>query len=72
MLGLLGLLTGAIRTIAVAVMAPADTPWEQRESRLQIVLISLGMLALFVLGLFPQATQPILQSLPTLFQRLGV
>jgi formate hydrogenlyase subunit 3/multisubunit Na+/H+ antiporter MnhD subunit len=70
MIGLLGLLTGTIRTLAVSVMTPSNTPWELRESRIQIVLISLGILALLVLGLFPQATQPILKNLPALFEHL--
>lgn len=72
MIGLLGLLTGTVRTLAVAVMTPSNTPWELRESRIQIVLISLGVLALFILGLFPQATQPLLRNLPALFQHLGL
>ena len=71
MVGLGGLLTGAIRTLAVSVMTPANTPWEIRESRLQIVLLVLGVAALFVLGLFPQAVRPLLENLPALFSRLG-
>ena len=71
LLGFLGLLTGAIRTLAVTVMAPAEISWESRESRIQVVAILLGVAALFLLGLFPQITQPILEKLPSLFQHLG-
>ncbi len=71
MLGLLGLLVGTIRTMAVVVMAPADTAWEQRETRIQTILIGLGVLALFLLGIFPQVTQLLLKNLPALFEHLG-
>ncbi|MEW5940219.1 MAG: proton-conducting transporter membrane subunit [Chloroflexota bacterium] len=72
MIGLGGLLTGTIRTLAVSVMTPANTPWERRESRAQMVLLVLGVAVLFVLGLFPQATRPLLENLPALFPRLGL
>jgi multicomponent Na+:H+ antiporter subunit D len=71
MFGLLGLLVGAVRTIAVSVMAPANTPWEQRETRPQAILIGLGLAALILIGLFPQIMQPLLRNLSALFERLG-
>jgi hypothetical protein len=52
-------------------MAPANLPWESRESRVQAVVILLGVVMVFVLGLFPQLMQPILANLPSLFQHLG-
>lgn len=69
--GILGLLTGAIRTLAVFVMAPADIAWESRESRVHATFILVGVAILFLLGLFPQLMQPILAKLPSLFQHLG-
>ncbi len=69
--GFLGLLTGAIRTLAVTVMAPADIEWESRESRMQAVAILFGISILFLLGLFPQIFQPLLAKLPSLFPYLG-
>jgi multicomponent Na+:H+ antiporter subunit D len=69
--GLLGLLTGAVRTLAVAVISGAEAGWESRETRMQITLVALGILALFVLGFFPQASQFLLKNLPALFQNLG-
>jgi len=71
LIGILGLLTGAIRTTAVLVMAPENTAWESRESRTQRILIGLGVMALFILGLFPQAVQPWLADLPAMFVHLG-
>jgi len=70
-IGLLGLMTGAIRTLAVTVMTPVKTPWEMRESRAQAALIGLGILALILLGIFPQASQSLLENLPAMFERLG-
>jgi formate hydrogenlyase subunit 3/multisubunit Na+/H+ antiporter MnhD subunit len=70
-LGLLGLMTGAVRTMAVTSMATAAARWEIRESRMQIILIGLGILALLGLGLFPQASQFLLKNLPALFENLG-
>ena len=67
--GLLGLMTGAVRTLAVIVL-PSDK-WEQKESYFQAILITLGIVALFVLGLFPQAANFLTADLPALFQNLG-
>lgn len=71
LLGILGLLTGAIRTLAVFVIAPADIPWESRESRVQAIVILLGVMLVFLMGIFPQVTQPLLEKLPSLFPFLG-
>jgi formate hydrogenlyase subunit 3/multisubunit Na+/H+ antiporter MnhD subunit len=70
-LGLLGLMTGAVRTLAVTVMTPVQTAWESRESRAQTILLGLGILALIALGVFPQASQFLLENLPSLFKHLG-
>ena len=70
-LGLLGLMTGAIRTLAVTSMATETARWEIRESRTQVILIGLGILALLALGLFPQASRFLLENLPALFENLG-
>jgi formate hydrogenlyase subunit 3/multisubunit Na+/H+ antiporter MnhD subunit len=70
-LGMLGLMTGAIRTLGVAVVSETGTGWASRETRMQVTLVALGILALFVLGFFPQASQFLLKNLPALFQNLG-
>lgn len=71
LLGVLGLLTGAIRMLAVFVMAPVDVPWESRENRVQAVMILFGIAMIFLMGIFPQVTQPLLEKLPSLFPFLG-
>lgn len=67
--GLLGLMAGAVRTLAVIVL-PSDK-WGQKETYFQAILIGLGILALFTLGLFPQAANSLTNALPALFQNLG-
>jgi len=69
--GFLGLLIGAIRTLAVLVMAPENTPWQIRESRAQTIMLALGIAALVVLGLFPQLLKPIISQLPRMFEHLA-
>lgn len=69
--GLLGLMTGAVRALGAAVLSETEHGWQSRETRLQVALISLGILALVVLGLFPQASQFLIENLPTLFENLG-
>ncbi len=70
-IGLLGLLAAAMRTLAVFVMAEEDKTWEWNESWVQTAMLGLGVIGLFILGLFPQATQPFIANLPSLFDHLG-
>src|SRR5258706_294130 len=67
----LGLWMGPLRSLAVLVAAPEDTPWKSLENWDQRHLIGLGLLALFGLGLFPQWAQPLFASLPAMFEHLG-
>jgi multisubunit Na+/H+ antiporter MnhB subunit len=70
-LGLLGLLTAAVRTLAVFVMAEENKTWELNESWVQIIMLGVGVIGLFILGMFPQALQPFIVNLPALFNHLG-
>jgi NADH-quinone oxidoreductase subunit N len=69
--GLLGLLIGAVRTMAAFTMAKENTPWALSESWVQAGMLGLGVIGLFILGLAPQILQPFLASLPALFDRIG-
>lgn len=71
LIGILGLLTGGIRTLAVLVMAPQGTGWGIREKWGSGILIGLGVIALFILGIFPQLFRPILVNMPGMFEHLG-
>jgi formate hydrogenlyase subunit 3/multisubunit Na+/H+ antiporter MnhD subunit len=70
-IGIVGLLTSAFRSLAVISMAEEYTPWALRENTTQIFMLGLGMIGLFILGLFPQATQYFLANLPLMFEHLG-
>ena len=69
--GIIGLLTSAIRSLAVISMAEEYTGWEPRESFIQMFMLGLGVIGLFILGLFPQTMQFFLSSLPAMFEHLG-
>lgn len=71
LIGILGLLTGATRTLAVLVMAPQGTDWELQEHWGTGIMIGLGATALFILGIFPQIFHPIMVNLPAMFEHLG-
>jgi formate hydrogenlyase subunit 3/multisubunit Na+/H+ antiporter MnhD subunit len=70
-LGLIGLLAAAMRTLAVFVMAEEDKTWEWNESWVQSTMLGIGVVGLFILGVFPQVMQPFIINLPTLFLHLG-
>lgn len=71
LVGILGLLTGATRTLAVLVIAPQGSRWELRERWGAGILIGAGILGLFVLGVFPQVTRLFLADLPAMFEHFG-
>lgn len=71
MIGIIGLLTSAFRSLAVISLADEYTGWEPRESAAQMLMLGLGILGLFSLGLFPQIMQFMLANLPLMFEHLG-
>jgi formate hydrogenlyase subunit 3/multisubunit Na+/H+ antiporter MnhD subunit len=70
-IGIIGLLISSFRTMAVLSMADEYASWELKEDWLQGIMLGLGMIGLFVLGLFPQFVQYFLSNLPTMFEHLG-
>lgn len=70
-IGLIGLLTSAFRSLAVISMADEYTNWQHRENPTQMTMLGLGMIGLFLLGLFPQTVQFLLTNLPLMFEHLG-
>jgi NADH-quinone oxidoreductase subunit N len=70
-IGIVGLLIGCFRSLAVLGMADEYTSWELREDWLQGIMLGLGVIGLFILGLFPQFIQYFLSGLPAMFERLG-
>lgn len=70
-LGLFGLLIASVRTLATLVMASEETKWELNETLVQTLMLSIGVLGIFLIGLFPQILQPFITSLPTIFEHLA-
>ena len=71
LIGLLGLLIGAVRQLGALVSQPDETPWTLTENLVQRGMLGIGMLGLFVLGIFPQSVGFIVQKLPLMFQHLN-
>jgi NADH-quinone oxidoreductase subunit N len=70
-IGIIGLLTSAFRSLAAISMADEYTSWKPRENTAQMLMLGLGMIGLFILGLFPQTMQFFLADLPLMFEHLG-
>jgi NADH-quinone oxidoreductase subunit N len=71
LIGILGLLIGAVRMLAVLVMEKEATPWKSKETLIQRSMLGAGLIALFIMGIFPQLTQPLLEKLPLMFTHLS-
>jgi NADH-quinone oxidoreductase subunit N len=70
-IGSLGLVISALRTIFSLVVVQGETPWVSSENAFQRVMISLGILALFLVGLFPHWALLLWTKLPAMFTHLG-
>jgi NADH-quinone oxidoreductase subunit N len=71
LIGNFGLFFSAVRVMLAFTAAPEGTHWESRETGAQRILLSIGFLALLLLGLFPQWVLPLWTKLPTIFIHLG-
>jgi formate hydrogenlyase subunit 3/multisubunit Na+/H+ antiporter MnhD subunit len=70
-IGIVGLLTASFRSLAVLSMADEYTAWGVREDWAQGIMLGLGVIGLFILGLFPQSLHYFLSDLPAMFEHLG-
>ena len=71
LLGVMGLFINAILTIFYLVTVREDSPWGMRETTLQRIFLSIGIVALLLLGLFPQWTLVFWTKLPAIFINFG-
>ena len=71
LVGSLGLITSAVRAMAAFATSRETTTWGTRESQPQRILLVIGLLGLFLLGVFPQWTLPLWTKLPAIFAHLG-
>lgn len=70
-LGSFGLLLGGLRTLVVLVLGEDRNVWEVTEGRSQRLFLILGMLALLLVGMFPQWLLPFFANLPRAFEHLA-
>jgi NADH:ubiquinone oxidoreductase subunit 2 (subunit N) len=70
LIGMAGLVVGGLRTLAVLVGGENYLPWQTSESRIQLIFLGLGVLGLFLMGLFPQFFLPFFQNMPVAFEQL--
>lgn len=69
--GIIGMFITSFRMLAVLSMADEYTGWGVNENWLQGLMLGLGTIGLFILGLFPQIVQYFLASLPGMFEHLA-
>jgi formate hydrogenlyase subunit 3/multisubunit Na+/H+ antiporter MnhD subunit len=68
--GILGLLVGGLRTLAVLVMGRDERDWQVTETLTQQVYLLLGIGGLLLVGVFPQWFLPLFANLPQAFEQL--
>ena len=66
-IGSLGLLVGGIRTLISIVSGTDETGWELNESRMLIIYLSIGVIGILILGIFPNLFFQSLVNLPASF-----
>jgi NADH-quinone oxidoreductase subunit N len=71
LIGCIGLFIFAAKVLTIMVSAPEGTRWESRETWTQRILLTIGMLMMILLGLFPDWVLPLWNKLPTVFPHLG-
>jgi NADH-quinone oxidoreductase subunit N len=71
LIGNIGLFFSSIRVLQVMSAAPEGSLWESHETVPQRILLTSCILAILLLGLFPQWVLPLWTKLPAIFTFLG-
>jgi formate hydrogenlyase subunit 3/multisubunit Na+/H+ antiporter MnhD subunit len=71
LIGTIGLFFSAVRVMLTFTAAPEGAHWESHETGVQRILLAISILALLLLGLFPQWMLPLWSNLPAIFTHLG-
>jgi formate hydrogenlyase subunit 3/multisubunit Na+/H+ antiporter MnhD subunit len=58
LLGSIGLIASGLRSLTVFVTGPEEHPWKVTESWQDLILLGIGLTAIFLVGLFPQLFLP--------------
>jgi len=67
LLGSIGLMTGALRSLAILISAGEDPRWTISEKLGNVVMLVIGGLAIVILGIFPQWFLPALARLTQVY-----
>jgi formate hydrogenlyase subunit 3/multisubunit Na+/H+ antiporter MnhD subunit len=70
LLGTVGLFISAIRMLAVLTMGKQETEWKISESSGTIIFLSVGLILIFLVGLFPHWFNPQFFDLSQMFSHL--
>ncbi len=71
LVGLIGLMIGAVRQLAVVVVNKEGDRWAPTENIIQRGMLGLGILGLVLLGMFPQLPAFVVGRLPLMFEHLS-